>query len=180
MLRLEAERRTNGEREVGLRSGSEEAECDVSVGQKARAASAAGEGSPRGPGVLARGAFLRERSSARSCGINPCRSGKEMKGQHVARARPRRRCQKSSGRAAILGRCVQTGTFALTELVKSSRPHKPIPRGAHPSSLLTRTDTPPTTWASPARAQRGSGASPCWEVAKASVDVREQRERTAP
>jgi hypothetical protein len=59
----------------------------------------------------------------------------------------------------------------------SSRHHKPIPRGVHPSSLLTSTGTPPTPWASPARAQRGSGASPCWEVAKASVERARAEER---
>jgi hypothetical protein len=80
MWRLEAERSANGARDVRLRSGSEEAECDVAVGQEARAASAAGDGSPRGPGVLARGAFLRERSSARSCGIDPCRAEKRRRG----------------------------------------------------------------------------------------------------
>jgi hypothetical protein len=151
MWRLEEERSGNGTRDVRLRSGSEEAECDVAVGQEARAASAAGDGSPRGPGVLARGTPLRERSSARSCGIDPCRGGKETEGQRLPQARPRRRCQKSSRSAAILGRCVLIGTFAPTELVMSSRRHKPIPRGVHPSSLLTSTGTPPTPWASPAR-----------------------------
>jgi hypothetical protein len=139
---------------MGLRSGSEEAECDVSVGQKARAASAAGDGSPRGPGVLVRGTFLRERSSARSCGIDPCQDGKETEGEHLPRARSRRRCEKSSGSAAILGRCVQTGTLMLKELVMSNRHHEPIPRGVHPSPLLTSTDTPPT----PCGCAAGTGA----------------------
>jgi hypothetical protein len=60
----EAGRSINAVRSVLLRRAGEVAECDVSGGQEARAASAAGDGSPRGPGVLSGAEFLRKLSSA--------------------------------------------------------------------------------------------------------------------
>jgi hypothetical protein len=51
MGRPHVDRRSNGERSVRLRSGSDEAERHVSGGQEARAVAAARNGSPRGPGV---------------------------------------------------------------------------------------------------------------------------------
>jgi hypothetical protein len=121
--------------------------CDVPGGQEARAASAAGDGSPRGPGVLAGGSFPLEPSSAGSDRIDICRAGEGTVGHLLFRALPRRRCQKSSGSGAILGRSVQIGTFRNTELVKSNYQHEPVPRQVHPRPPLNRTGIFPTPWA---------------------------------
>jgi hypothetical protein len=150
-------------RSVRLRSASERVECEVSGGNEARAATAARNRSPRGPGVLIGAGSLRKPSSARSCRVD-CRAGAE----------------ESLGIRANLGRSVQIGILAVNDLARGNRHHSAIPRPHHPGPLFAEGDIHPTTWASPARAQRGSGASPCWEVAKASVDVREPRERTVP
>jgi hypothetical protein len=48
---LQGNRRSDGLRSVRLRRGSDEAESQVSVGKEARAATAARNGSPRGPVV---------------------------------------------------------------------------------------------------------------------------------
>jgi hypothetical protein len=135
-------------------STGEASGCNASVGQEARAASAAGDGSPRGPVVLTGGAFLREPSSAGSDGIDICRAGEGTEGHPLLRALPRRRCQKGSGSSAILGRSVQIGTFTITELVKSNNQHEPVPRQVHPRAPLNRTGIFPT----PCGCAAGTGA----------------------
>jgi hypothetical protein len=160
---------------TGEASGSE-----VIGGHEARAASAAGDGSPRGPVVQTSSGYSREPSSVGSGRIDPWGGGGGKVGHLLLDGLRRRRCQKSAGGGVTLEGAVQIGTLATRELVMSNRQDEPIFQHVHPRSTLNRTDFHPTPWASPARAQRGSGASPCWEVAKASVDVREQRERTVP
>jgi hypothetical protein len=64
MWLFEAEKSINALREVRLCSAGEAAECHVSGGKEARAATAARNGSPRGPGVPHGAGFQRELSSA--------------------------------------------------------------------------------------------------------------------
>jgi hypothetical protein len=132
-------RLAEGARRVRLRSASERVECEVSGGNEARAATAAGNGSPRGPGVLTVAGSLRKPSSARSCRVD-CRAGGE----------------ESSGKSAILRRGVQIGILAVNDLATRNRLHAATPRPYHPGALFAEGDIHPTTWASAAaRAARG-------------------------
>jgi hypothetical protein len=136
-----------GARSVRLRSGSGRVECEVFGGNEARAVTAAGNGSPRGPGVLTVVRSLRKPSSARSCRVDG-RAGAE----------------ESSENGPILRRRVQIGILAVNDLARGNRCHAATPCAYHPDPLFDEGDIRRTTWASPARAQRGSGASPCWGV----------------
>jgi hypothetical protein len=126
-------------------SPGEASGCNASVGQEACAASAAEEGSPRGPVVLAGRAFLREPSLPGSAGIHRCRAGEGTEGHPDLRALPSWRCQKRAGSGGIFGRSVQIGTLTIHKFVWSAKQHEPIPRQVHPHPPLNRTGTLPTT-----------------------------------
>jgi hypothetical protein len=127
----EAGRSINDVRSVLLRRAGEEGECEVSGGQEARAASAAGDGSPRGPGVQTSGAFQRELSSA---------------GWH------RRACRPIGGKFVGCEPCVQTGSVAGELIAMSRSGHEPFAHPPHPSAFFIEGDISPTPRASPARA----------------------------
>jgi hypothetical protein len=123
-----------GARSVRLRSGSGRVECEVFGGNEARAVTAAGKGSPRGPGVLTGAGPLRKPSSARSCRVDG-RAGAE----------------ESSENGPILRRSVQIGILAVNDLAWGNRCHAATPCAYHPGPLFDEGDIRRTTWASPAR-----------------------------
>jgi hypothetical protein len=124
-------------RSVRLRSASERVDGEISGGNEARAATAARNGSPRGPGALTGAGFPREPSSARSCRVD---------GRAVA--------EESSGKAANLRRSVQIGIFAVRDFARTNRRHVATPHPHHPGPLLAERDIHPT----PCGCAAGTGA----------------------
>jgi hypothetical protein len=118
-------------------------------GNEARAATAARNGSPRGPGVLTGAGSLRKPSSARSCRVDG-RAGAE----------------ESSGNSANLRRSVQIGILAVNDLAKSEQaPCGDSPPVIQAPSWLNATSTQRPAAVPPGRARsarHGRTPAACW------------------